>query len=279
MIVSHAQFMTEEQVRRTHEASLEILAETGLLVRNEKARGRFAQNGCAVDSETGVVKIPTAVVEEFRVQVPPSFTLHGRDPAFDFTVPRALPAFTTASSAPDVLDPVSGELRRATSQDIARLGHLVNELDGFDVFSISVLADDAPEGQFSLSRFYPALKNCVKPVRTSVIDVREAEQVLKLGALIAKKALLEFKDSLDPRRYNGAMFLGLNGICVKSHGGTDGLGFSNAIHVAIELIEDGVNEGIKEDFARVSEALQGGDAPEAEPAPDVQEKSGRAVGA
>jgi len=61
----------------------------------------------------------------------------------------------------------------------------VNALPGFDVFSISTLADDAPPGQFSLSRFYPALKNCEKPCRTSVIDVREARQVLKLGELIA----------------------------------------------------------------------------------------------
>ncbi len=60
------------------------------------------------------------------------------------------------------------------------------------MFSISALADDAPADRFSLSRFYPALKNCLKPVRTSVIDVREAEQVLKLGELIAgsKEALI-----------------------------------------------------------------------------------------
>jgi glycerol-3-phosphate acyltransferase PlsX len=40
---------------------------------------------------------------------------------------------------------------------------------------------------------------------------------------------------IDPRRYNGAMFLGLNGIAVKSHGGTDALGFANAIDVAVDL--------------------------------------------
>jgi glycerol-3-phosphate acyltransferase PlsX len=44
---------------------------------------------------------------------------------------------------------------------------------------------------------------------------------------------------MDPRRYNGAVFLGLNGIAVKSHGGTDALGFSNAIDVASNLVEHG----------------------------------------
>ncbi|NQU61221.1 MAG: phosphate acyltransferase PlsX [Rhodospirillales bacterium] len=74
----------------------------------------------------------------------------------------------------------------------------------------------------------------------------------KIGALFAHKALKEFKMRVDPRRYNGAMFLGLNGICIKSHGGADAIGFANAIHVAIELIENSFNEGIKEDYAKLS---------------------------
>jgi len=193
MIETHASFLTDEQVQKTHAGSLEILAEAGVLVRNEKAKKRLADHGCSVDWDTEIVKFPSAIVEEYRKMVPPTFTLRGRDPKFDFTVPRGLPAITTASSAPDIIDPISGELRRSTSDDIARIGHMINHLDGFDVLSISVLANDAPDDQFSLSRFYPALKNCLKPVRTSVIDVREAEQVLKLGELIAgsREAFLE----------------------------------------------------------------------------------------
>ena len=74
----------------------------------------------------------------------------------------------------------------------------------------------------------------------------------RIGALFARNALRKFKMRVDPRRYNGAMFLGLNGICVKSHGGTDGVGFANAIHVAVELILNSFNDGIKEDYAKLS---------------------------
>ena len=70
----------------------------------------------------------------------------------------------------------------------------------------------------------------------------------RLGALLARPALREMRRMVDPRNYDGAMFLGLNGICVKSHGGTDALGFSNAIRVAVRLIADRVNQGIKDDF-------------------------------
>ena len=178
-------YLGDEDLAYVHEASLEILEETGLLVRNEKARNRFADHGAMVDHQSEIVRIPAHVVERYRVLVPPTITLRGRNPDYDVTFPRKLPVVATASSAPDLVDPVTGKTRRATSDDIARIAHLVNELPGFDVFSISTLADDAPKDQFSLSRFYPALKNCEKPVRTSVYDVREARQVLKLGELIA----------------------------------------------------------------------------------------------
>lgn len=70
----------------------------------------------------------------------------------------------------------------------------------------------------------------------------------RLGALLARPALEAMRARVDPRVYNGAMFLGLNGTCVKSHGGTDALGFANAIGVAARLVADKVNEGIKQDF-------------------------------
>jgi glycerol-3-phosphate acyltransferase PlsX len=76
-----------------------------------------------------------------------------------------------------------------------------------------------------------------------------------MGALLARPALEKFRRRVDPRRYNGAMFLGLNGICVKSHGSTDALGFANAISVAAEMIDDRLNDSIREDFAQLSEGL------------------------
>lgn len=178
-------FLAERDLDRIHEGSLEILAETGLLVRNERARRRFADHGARVDEAHERVRIPPDVVMRYLAMVPPTITLRGRDPKFDVTMPRKLPVIATASSAPDIVDPVTGEVRRSTSQDIARLGHVINELDGFDVMSISMLANDAPPDQFSLSRFYPALKNCLKPVRTSVLHPDEARQILRLGELIA----------------------------------------------------------------------------------------------
>jgi trimethylamine---corrinoid protein Co-methyltransferase len=184
-VTSFAELLTPDQVTRTHEASVEVLETIGLLVRHPKARSVFARHGCRVDGDSQIVKLPRRVVDEFRGQFPETFTFLGRDPKYDRTIPRDGPLIVTGSSAPDIIDPVTGRERRSRSDDIARIAHLINELPGYDVFSVSTLADDAAPGQFTLARLFPALKYCLKPVRITSRDLDDAAAVLRLGSLIA----------------------------------------------------------------------------------------------
>lgn len=184
-MLNFATFLTQEQVERVHDASLEILDQVGLMVRSEKARDFFARHGLPVDSETNVVHFPRQIVEERRKLLPPTFTFGARNPELDRTIPDDSPVIITASSAPNIIDSITGEERRAVSADIARIARVVNELPGHDVFSISTLAEDAPPGQFSLTRFYPALKNCMKPIRGNTPNQDDLYQILKLVEIIA----------------------------------------------------------------------------------------------
>jgi trimethylamine---corrinoid protein Co-methyltransferase len=181
--MSFAELLTQEQVERVHEASLEILEEVGLKVRYEPAREVFAKHGCSVDGER--VKFPREVVEKYRKLAPPKFTFHARDPKFDKTIPDDSPVIVTASSAPDIIDPVTGRERRAESGDIARIAHLINELPAYDMFSISTLAEDAPKDQFTISRLYPALKYCLKPIRTTTTDHKDTLAVMEMAYIVA----------------------------------------------------------------------------------------------
>ncbi len=96
------------------------------------------------------------------------------------------------------------------------------------------------EGVGSLTRHF--LRNAFKSTPFAI-----------LGALLASRALKRMKQRVDPRFYNGGMFLGLNGICVKSHGGMDAYGFSRAILVAANLVEEGYNERVAKEIALVME--------------------------
>ncbi len=88
----------------------------------------------------------------------------------------------------------------------------------------------------------------------------QASLPARLGYLLARASFKKLKARTDPRRYNGAMFLGLRGICVKSHGGTDDVGFANAVSVAFDMASHGFNERIKEEIPR----LRAGPVPDLE---------------
>jgi phosphate acyltransferase len=57
----------------------------------------------------------------------------------------------------------------------------------------------------------------------------------KIGYLFARKAFDTLRDKLDPRKVNGGVFLGLEGVVIKSHGGTDALGFASAVDIAYDM--------------------------------------------
>jgi phosphate acyltransferase len=78
----------------------------------------------------------------------------------------------------------------------------------------------------------------------------------RLGAILAQGAFRALKDKLDPRQLNGGIFLGLNGIVVKSHGGTDATGFACAIDVAYDMASSGVVNRLASDVARFHAKLE-----------------------
>jgi len=181
--MSFAALLTQEQVEKVHDAALGILEEVGLKVRFGPARELFQQHGCTVEEER--VRFPRAVVEKYRRMYPSSFTFHARDPKFSKTIPQDSPVIVTASSAPDIIDPVTGRERRAESGDIARIAHLINELPAYDVFSISTLAEDAPADQFTVSRLYPSIKYCAKPIRITTTNMKDTYSVMEMAYTVA----------------------------------------------------------------------------------------------
>ncbi len=79
-----------------------------------------------------------------------------------------------------------------------------------------------------------------------------------LGAIFSYLSLRHLKKRLDPRRYNGGVFLGLNGLCIKSHGAADALAFSNAVLMAVRLARlDYIDQTIREiaNLAEQEEAM------------------------
>ncbi|MGC1179008.1 MAG: phosphate acyltransferase PlsX [Methyloceanibacter sp.] len=78
----------------------------------------------------------------------------------------------------------------------------------------------------------------------------------RIGAVLAQGAFRALKEKMDPRQLNGGIFLGLNGIIVKSHGGTDATGFASAIDLAYDMASSGVVKRLADDVARFHAELE-----------------------
>jgi glycerol-3-phosphate acyltransferase PlsX len=87
----------------------------------------------------------------------------------------------------------------------------------------------------------------------------------KLGALLASGAFAALRDRMDPRKHNGGVFLGLNGVVVKSHGGTDALGFATAIDVALDMVRNDLVNKIKTDVETMNALIKPAMATEKQP--------------
>jgi glycerol-3-phosphate acyltransferase PlsX len=114
-----------------------------------------------------------------------------------------------------------------------------------------VIVTDGFTGNIALKTGEGALRlmgALLKQVFTSSLMARA-------GYLLARPGLERLREWLDPRRYNGAVMLGLNGVVVKSHGGTDAQGFAHAVDVAMDMVVHRFNERIREGLGRIVSLL------------------------
>ncbi|RUT32548.1 phosphate acyltransferase PlsX [Arsenicitalea aurantiaca] len=103
-----------------------------------------------------------------------------------------------------------------------------------------------------------------RQVSTYVSNALRSSLLSRIGALIAGSALKALKQRLDPRTVNGGVFLGLNGVVIKSHGGTDEIGFRSALALAYEMARGRLIE-------KVAEGMQQFPAPTAPSSPNPVE--------
>ncbi len=114
----------------------------------------------------------------------------------------------------------------------------VGFVEGHDIFSdkVDVVVTDGFTGNIALKTMEGAARLITDVLREEF----SRTSTRKLGYLAARPALRAFRDRIDPRRYNGASMVGLNGIVIKSHGSTDLFGFQRAIEVAVLEARSGV---------------------------------------
>lgn len=135
-------------------------------------------------------------------------------------------------------------------------GIYVGYAEGDDISSgnFDVIVTDGFTGNVTLK----SIEGTAKLIKYMVKDAFKGSIWVKLGLVlclpglvVAYAGLKALYKRIDPRYYNGASLLGLKGLCIKSHGGTDAVGFSNAIKVAADLARHRFNEKVESELKRL----------------------------
>jgi len=142
----------------------------------------------------------------------------------------------------DAVKVAHGILRQATLP-----GKFIGFVEGDDITrgTVDVIVTDGFTGNVALK----SIEGAVKLYSHFLRQTFKSSWMAGIGYLLARPAMNALRARVDPRRYNGAIFMGLNGVCVKSHGGTDAFGFANAIGVAVDMLTNGTIEKMRHDFA------------------------------
>ncbi len=124
----------------------------------------------------------------------------------------------------------AGEMLRA--MNLPQLDYIgFVEGDGIGKGAADVIVTEGYSGNVALKAAEGSVRQMMELLRSAI----EASWLSRIGYVLARSAFRSLREKLDPRNYNGSVVLGLNGVVVKSHGGTDADGFAYAVDVGYEM--------------------------------------------
>jgi glycerol-3-phosphate acyltransferase PlsX len=143
----------------------------------------------------------------------------------------------------DILKSASKKLKNLSNEDNFLFKGYI---EGNDIMSgnVNVIVTDGFTGNIALKTAEGTAKFITNSLKSSLTE----NLFTKLSLIFSYFSLKKFKDRLDPRKYNGAIFLGLNGPVVKSHGGTDSLGFYYSIDLCYKIAKGNLMSQIKKNL-------------------------------
>jgi glycerol-3-phosphate acyltransferase PlsX len=160
---------------------------------------------------------------------------------------RLLNIGTEENKGTDDLQVAASRLREATGLSMTFDGFV--EASGLSRGDVDVVVTDGFSGNIALKAVEGTARFVADLLRRSF----QSSLRSKFGFLISRPATELLRGHLDPNNHNGAVFLGLNGVVVKSHGSATALGVANAVAVAARLLEESLTERIAADLAELGE--------------------------
>ncbi len=176
---------SEDEKARIHEASLQVLADTGVKCGSKKALDMLREGGAKIDYDKNIAFIPGDLVEEMLKVTPKTVTYGARNPGKDYVLDKKRSHPTPCGfDIPYITDWETGQRRPSTNEDLARWTRLADYLDNYDEVWTSLASGDLPVPIQGISSFVTALRNTEKHITYQAANAEEAKFMIEVAATI-----------------------------------------------------------------------------------------------
>jgi len=162
MRLSTLHVLSDDELQSIHQASLELLSGTGMVVHSRKVLELLSDHGARVDPQASRVRIPPEMVEKALSTVPPKIDLYNREKELSLTLGDGTPKAASGHNAIFVLDMETGERRSATKEDVADFARLSDALSNISVVGVQAMPQDVRPQATLLHAVEAVFNNCEK---------------------------------------------------------------------------------------------------------------------
>jgi trimethylamine--corrinoid protein Co-methyltransferase len=199
--------LSDEQVRAIHHASLDILSQTGIVMKNETARQLLLDAG-AWESK-GRIKIPPHLVMDAIASAPSRIPMYNRLGELTMPLEAGKVFFGSGSDCIFTIDVETGERRKATAKDIQRIAQLCDSLDQIDFIMSMGNPSDVPALDIYVHEFASMIRGSVKPNVYTANNREDMEDIYYIACAVAggeielreKPFMMLYAESISPLLY------------------------------------------------------------------------------
>lgn len=191
--------ISQNGLKEIHQSTLEILAETGVFVEDDRALECFEAGGAGVNWNTRIVKIPSSVVEDAIQWAPSKVVLYGRDVRHDIILEGSKVHFTNFSEGVMINDPYTGENRPPVKQDLVDSARVIDFLEEIDFCEKALGAHDVNQACVAVHNAEAYLTNTTKHCAFGPVNSTYLKKIIRMGEVISggakafqKRPLLSF---------------------------------------------------------------------------------------
>jgi trimethylamine--corrinoid protein Co-methyltransferase len=175
--------LSDEQIQAIHHTSLDILSQTGIVMKNEKARQILLDAGAWESG--GRIKIPPHLVMEAITEAPSRIPMHNRLGQLTMPLEAGKVFFGPGSDCIFTIDVESGQRRKATAQDVQRIAHLCDGLEQMDFIMSMGNPSDVPALDIYVHEFVSMIRGSVKPNVYTANNRRDMEDIYRIACAVA----------------------------------------------------------------------------------------------